>query len=138
MKTHSILSIFIILFLFTSCREETNTNYKSQIVGKWKLKQNDPSVKVEGYNEYLSNGMARSTALILFTDGPKYELDILGKWSITDNKLHLEITKSNLPDLMPVGTKWTETIISLNAKELKTKDDIDGEEETLIRVNQTK
>lgn len=108
-------------------------DYAKALLGSWRQDVKQGPVSGVGITTYLEGGKAVSTGNF-DAGGQKIEVKAKAKWSLEKNKLTIEITESSLPEMMPVGTKMVETILSLTDKEFKYLDETSGEEVTEKRV----
>ena len=108
-------------------------DYVKALLGSWRQDVKQGPVSGVGITTYLEGGKAVSVGNF-DAGGQKIEVKAKAKWSLEKNKLTIEITESSLPEMMPVGTKMVETILSLTDKEFKYLDETSGEEVTEKRV----
>jgi hypothetical protein len=108
-------------------------DYAKALLGSWRQDIKQGPVSGVGITTYLEGGKATSVGNF-DAGGQKIEVKAKAKWSLVKNKLTIEITESSLPEMMPVGTKMVETILSLTDKEFKYLDETSGEEVTEKRV----
>lgn len=124
----SILFIFSILMV-VGCAKKERDDYAALIIGKWQTEDG-------GYDEYFKDGTVRcSPSYMYFPGRGNILLEAAATWEIHHNKMKLTITESSMPDMIPVGSSWTETIISIDRKEMHIIDDSFGTEETLKRMD---
>jgi hypothetical protein len=115
-----------------SVKEE---DYAKTLLGSWRNEMNEGPATGHALTTYLEDGKATSSAH--FKAGDK-ELKITAKakWTLVKNKLTTEITESSMPEMMPVGTKIEQTIVSLSDKEFRYLQE--GKEITEKRVKEEK
>ena len=92
--------------------------YSKTLLGAWRQEYSEGAAKGHAITTYLEGGKATSVAH--FEAGDKV-LDVTAKakWALEGDKLTIEITESSLPEMMPVGTKVEQTILSLSDKEFR-------------------
>lgn len=92
--------------------------YAKTLLGAWRQDYSEGEAKGHAITTYLEGGKATSVAH--FEAGDKV-LDVTAKakWALEGNKLTIEITESSMPEMMPVGTKVEQTVLSLSDKEFR-------------------
>ncbi|MEK7953916.1 hypothetical protein [Luteolibacter soli] len=105
--------------------------YAKALLGSWRheMKQGE----ADGYSvtTYLEGGKSTSIAHIVAGD-KQLNITAKAKWTLEKDKLTSEITEFSMPELLPPGTKITQTIISLSETEFRYLQD--GKEVTERRV----
>ena len=89
-------------------------NYMELLVGKWGYLQKDDG-SYWGYEEYFANGTVRAWGV-----NPETELswEIWGTVEINGNVSCSVTTKSSDPNIIPVGAKVCDEIISIDANSI--------------------
>jgi hypothetical protein len=108
-------STYILLssIAFTGCHSRDSTeNYKDRLIGTWRVNSTVGSAAADGTTRYLADGTTISSAKIS-RESRIYQLEVVGKWSLGGNRITYVVEKSNLPDLLPVGTRTFDDIIEL-------------------------
>ena len=101
-------------------------------MGTWKFEIKQEGMHATGTTIYHADGRSESKGAVEI-EGKKSEFSAEAKWTVAGNKLGFEVTKTSDPESMPVGLKWTETIIRINDKEFRYLDD-EGKEQVEKRV----
>jgi len=96
-----------------SVKEE---DFAKTLLGSWRLDMSQGQAKGHSITTYLADGKATSTGH--FEAGDK-EMNVVAKatWTLEKDQLVVVVTESSMPEVMPPGTKITQTIVSLNDKE---------------------
>lgn len=105
--------------------------YTKALLGTWRNEIREESYKGHTLTTYLENGTATSFAHLEAGD-KGLDITAKAKWTLEGSKLTVEVTESSLPEMMPVGTKIEQTIVSLSEKEFRYKQS--GKEVTEKRV----
>jgi hypothetical protein len=115
-----------------SVKEE---DYAKTLLGSWRNEMTEGPVTGHADTTYEEGGKVTSTAN--FKAGDK-ELKVTAKakWTLEKNKLTTEILESTMPEMMPVGTKFEQIIVSLSDKEFTYTQD--GKKVTEKRVKEEK
>lgn len=108
-------------------------DYAKALIGSWRQDLKEGPVSGVGITTYLADGTASSVGNFDAGD-QKIEVKAKARWKLAKNKLTIEITECSLPEMMPVGTRMVETILSLTAKEFRYLDETSGKEVTEKRV----
>jgi hypothetical protein len=108
-------------------------DYAKALLGSWRQDIKQGPVSGVGITTYLEGGKATSVASFE-AGGQKIEVSAKATWTVEKDKLTIEITESSMPEMMPVGTKMVETILSLTDKEFKYRDEASGQDVTEKRV----
>ena len=111
--------------------------YAKTLLGAWRQDMADGPVTGHAITTYLEDGKATSVGKC-DAGGQKIDVSAKAKWTLEKDKLSIEITESNMPEMMPVGTKMVQTILSLSDKEIRYKDETSGQEVTEKRVKEDK
>jgi hypothetical protein len=98
--------------------EKVADDLQAKLLGSWRFKRNDGGVSADGITIYKNDGTWISKGTLVLDD-EKMDCETAGKWKLDGKKLSFEVTKSNLPDLMEVGMKWTETVLSITDTEFR-------------------
>jgi len=112
--------------------------YAKTILGSWKLEMKEGPVVGQAISTYEKDGTC-TTAGSFTAEGQKLEAKAKGKWTIVKDKITIEVTESSAPEMIPVGQKSTDTILSLTDKEYRYRN-ASGEEmkETRVVVEKAK
>jgi hypothetical protein len=101
-------------------------DFAKGVLGTWRQEIKQGPMVGHALTTYTEDGKA-SAVLNMDMQGQKMQVTTKAKWSIEKNKMSVEILECSMPDMMPVGTKITQTIISLTDKEFTYKDETAGE-----------
>lgn len=101
---------------------EADAAMVKRLVGKWKSQSHAGGVKVTGTTQYHADGRFHSQASTE-VNGAKRDILFEGQWRIEVGQLLCEITKSNDQEMMPDGTKTSDTILSLDETQFKYQDE---------------
>jgi hypothetical protein len=119
-----------------AAEEKAAAHYSKQLVGTWKFEIKAEGMEVSGLTTYKPDGTCASKGNYNIA-GEKSDFSAETKWVVKGNKLSFEVTKTSDPESMPVGLKWTETIVRINDKEFRYLDD-EGKEQIEKRVVEEK
>ena len=108
-------------------------DFAKGVLGTWRQEIKQGPMVGHALTTYTEDGKA-TAVLNMEVQGQKMEVTTKAKWSIEKNKMSVEILECSMPEMMPVGTKLTQTIISLTDKEFTYKDETAGEQITEKRV----
>ncbi|MCW1923935.1 hypothetical protein OKA05_15315 [Luteolibacter arcticus] len=109
--------------------------YAKTLLGSWRSDMKEGPVTGHSITTYLEDGKATSTGNFE-AGGQKISVTAKAKWTLEKDKLITEITDSSMPEMMPVGTKIEQTILSLSDKEFRYTQS--GKELTEKRVKDEK
>jgi hypothetical protein len=119
-----------------AAEEKAATHYRKQLVGTWKFEIKQEGMEATGVTTYRPDGTSSSTGQF-DVGGKKTEFSAEAKWTVKGNKLSFEVTKTSDAESMPVGLKWSETIVRINDKEFHYLDD-EGKEQLEKRIPEEK
>lgn len=91
-------------------------DYAKTLLGSWRHEMNDGPVTGHSITTYSEGGKAVSTAHLKAGD-KELTITAKAKWTLEKNKITTEIVESTMPEMMPVGTKIEQTIVSLSDEE---------------------
>lgn len=115
-----------------AAEEKAGAHYSKELVGTWKFEIKQEGMSATGTNTYKADGTSVSKGQF-DVGGQKTEFSAEAKWTVKGNKLSFEVTKTSDAGSMPVGTKWTQTIVRLTEKEFRFLD-AEGNERAETRV----
>jgi hypothetical protein len=119
-----------------AAEEKAATHYRKLLVGTWKFEIKQEGMQATGLTTYRPDGTSESKGRF-DVGGQKTEFSAEAKWTVKGNKLSFQVTKTSDAESMPVGLKWTETIVRINDKEFHYLDD-EGKEQIEKRVPEEK
>jgi hypothetical protein len=119
-----------------AAEEKAATHYRKQLIGTWKFEIKQEGMQASGLTTYRADGTSESKGSFDI-GGQKSEFSAEAKWTVKGNQLSFQVTKTSDPESMPVGLKWTETIVRINDKEFRYLDD-EGKEQIEKRVVEEK
>ena len=99
----------------TPVQSHTDAQIKKLLVGSWKLDQVYKGMKVEGLTTYKVDGTFKGTGSIT-VNGRTMSASIEGKWSVSNGSVQCEIVKTSNPQLIPVGVKSPDKVLSIGKK----------------------
>jgi hypothetical protein len=85
-----------------------------------------------GTTRYLVDGTTISSAVVM-RGSKSYQLEAAGRWSLNGKRISYVVESSNLPDLLPIGTRTFDDIVELTDDRL-TYQTRSGARVTLQRV----
>ena len=115
-----------------AAEEKAAAHYRKLLVGTWKFEIKQEGMQAAGLTTYRPDGTSESKGQF-DVGGQKIDFSAEAKWSVKGNKLSFLVTKTSDAESMPVGLKWTETIVRINDKEFRYLDD-EGHEQVEKRV----
>lgn len=92
------------------------------LISKWLLETEMAGLKMSGITAYKKNKTWKATGSIKGL-GEDRKMNTEGTWVLVGDKLTYTVTKTNVPDLLEVGEKWTVTILQLDKKILRYRDE---------------
>jgi hypothetical protein len=119
-----------------AAEEKAGAHYTKQLLGTWKFELRQEGMSATGSTTYKADGTSESKGQFDM-GGQKSEFSAEAKWSVKGNKLSFQVTKTSDANSMPVGLKWTQTIVRINEKEFRYLDD-EGKERVETRVVEEK
>jgi len=93
-------------------------DYAKTLVGTWRQEIKEGPINGYSTTTYFADGTATSSAEI-DSGGKKISVSSKAKWTVEKNKLTAEIVESSMPQMIPAGTKVTQTIVSLSENEIR-------------------
>ena len=103
--------------------------------GQWWFDFAEDDVQMRGVTEYSSDGKVTYTGIVI-ADDQKVEMKLVGKWQINGHYLKVEITESNVPEMMPVGLVNQDVIVAIDAEKFSYQNPA-GQEFTEKRLPKT-
>jgi hypothetical protein len=119
-----------------AAEEKAAAHYRKMLVGTWKFEMKQEGMQASGLTTYRADGTSESKGQFDI-GGQKSDFSAEAKWTVKGNKLSFQVTKTSDAESMPVGLKWTETIVRINDKEFHYLDD-EGKEQVEKRVPEEK
>ena len=113
-------------------KKQTDAEITKLLVGKWALEVDEMGVKVKGTQEYTKDGKFVGEATIEAGKNT-IKLTVSGTWVVKDGKVIETVKKSNQPMIAPEGKESKDTVISIDDKVYKFKDEMD-KERTVKRI----
>lgn len=95
---------------------------KKLVVGVWGLTFKSPLVTGHGETEYKANGSWRSHGKFNSL-GETIILEASGVWSVKGNVVTWAVRKTKNPDLVKVGETHHDTVLEIDARHMKYRDD---------------
>lgn len=108
---------------------------RQHLPGTWKFQYVNPEPRFEitGTSTYLANGTARYKG-DLAVQGQSVPLEFAATWRVSGNTMETVITESSMPQIVPVGTRSTDTILELTPTVFRYTDDEEGMTLTETRI----
>jgi len=120
----------VIVSDFASAREDkkkqTDEEISKLLVGTWIIDETEGTAKIKGKMIYKKDGTEEADVTIE-VGGMTIKLTVSATWKVKDGVLIEKITKSSNQDIVKEGTESKDTIISVDKKEYKFKDEKDKE-----------
>jgi len=128
---------FGVLVLFTSftitgpafghedkANKQTDEEITKLLVGKWTVDEGDgvKEPKIKGTMNYKKDGTVDAEATI---DAGKqtFKISLSGTWKVKEGVLISTVTKTNAPELIKEGHVSKDTVVSIDDKEFKYKEE---------------
>lgn len=89
------------------------------LIGKWAIPQT-PGV-TKGFFDFAADGTFTSGAILVAADG-QAKMELEGRWKIEKGVLVEEITKSNHPEIVPVGTTTRDSLVVVTKEQFSYRD----------------
>ncbi|HEV3392359.1 MAG TPA: hypothetical protein VG103_02510 [Chthoniobacterales bacterium] len=125
-------SLAVALAFVTNAKPLDERDLASKIVGIW-------MVHADEYGPLLKGGLQIYRADKTFTDNGaigsgsrNLDVQVDGKWWLEGDVLYEEVTKSSLPELVPIGRRFHDTIVAISEEEMLYRDE-DGKDHLLTR-----
>ena len=127
-----LLVIAALLTLSATAAPPPDAEAAKLLVGSWVLSpgRNSAIVKDAGFT-FRSGRMFTSYAVLHIQD-EDVRVEVEGKWSVKDSLLIEELTKSNHPEVAPVGLVTRDTLLAVTEKEYRSRTE-SGAEERYVR-----
>jgi hypothetical protein len=110
----------------------SDADYKEKILGQWKQEFVQGPASMKGLETYNRDGTLIADGM-LSLQGQKTPIKLSGVWEIKNGTLIATLKKSNVPQMMPVGTVSKDKIVEINETVFRYKTE-DGELERKTRV----
>jgi hypothetical protein len=103
--------------------------------GTWNFQYSniEPKFEMVGTSTYLPNGTADYRANLV-VQGQSIPVELGATWKVLGNKMVTVVTKSSMPEIVPVGMESTDTIHELTRSVFRYTDDEEGMTVTETRV----
>jgi hypothetical protein len=111
---------------------KSDSQLSQLIIGKWKSELVEDGFELKGTSTYTATGKVIVKAEVKSGD-QKYHIDVEKNWFIENGVIFTTVTKSNIQELFPNGSILKDTIIRLDNKVLKYRDQ-DGGVNTVFRL----
>mgnify|MGYP000050074437 CR=1 FL=1 len=112
-----LVQLFIIIIFLSAC-SSTPKRYENDLIGVWG-NSDDGGKTFWGYNEYLVNGVTRAWGTFQKSE-ESYELEGVYKIEYSSSpKSCITVTKSSIPDILPIGHYFCSEIVELNQTHFK-------------------
>jgi hypothetical protein len=123
-----------ILRILSSCHrdQDGSDDYRERLIGTWRRNETVPGAPMGGTTRYLVDGTTISSAVVM-RGSKSYQLEAAGRWSLNGKRISYVVESSNLPDLLPIGTRTFDDIVELTDDRL-TYQTRSGARVTLQRV----
>ena len=105
-----------------------------KLIGKWKHVSKSEGMTISGRTELKKDGTMTANGKITI-DGKSTKVALEGTWKLNGDILEETVTKSNQPDLVPVGTVTKDKVLKVTDTEF-TYEDEEGEEITETRIEE--
>ena len=110
----------------------SDADYKEKILGQWKQEFVQGPASMKGLETYNRDGTLIGDGM-LSLQGQKIPIKLSGVWEIKNGILIATVNKSNVPQMLPVGTVSKDKIVEINQTVFRYKTE-DGELEQKTRV----
>ena len=92
---------------------DSDIQLSQTIIGKWKSELIEGDIEIKGINTFTADGKILSNAKMLVS-GQKIDIEVEGTWIIKNGVVILTVTKTNIPEIIPLDSIKRNTIITLN------------------------
>lgn len=110
----------------------SDADYREKILGQWKQEIVQGPATIKGLDTYNRDGTLIADGM-LSLQGQKIPIKLSGVWEIKNGILIATVNKSNVPQMLPVGTVSKDKIVEINQTVFRYKTE-DGELEQKTRV----
>ena len=95
--------------------------------GTWEFHHSstNPPMEMTGTSTYFADGTARYEATLII-QGQSIPMSFEATWQVRGDKMITVVTKSSVPEAVPVGTESTDTIHELTTSVFRYTDDEEG------------
>lgn len=107
---------------------------QEKLIGKWKHVSKSEGMTIAGRTELKKDGTMTANGKITIA-GKSMKVALEGTWKLNGDILEETVTKSNLPELIPVGTVTKDKVLKVTDTEF-TYEDEEGEEITETRIEE--
>ena len=98
--------------------------------GRWQADQVQDALTVRATSDYGRDGIVVYAGRVT---GPGVDLSyrVRSRWSVDGDAVVTQILESDRPDLLPVGSRKRDTVLALDARRFRYRDEQGGEHEEL-------
>lgn len=107
-------------------KKQTDEEITKLLVGTWIIDETEGGAKIKGTMIYKKDGTGDADVTIE-AGNMTIKLTVSATWKVKDGVITEKVTKSNNPDIIKEGLESKDTIISVDSKEYKFKDEKDKE-----------
>jgi hypothetical protein len=132
LRLTSAITLLAVVLSTTSAKASDERDLATKIVGVWMVHPSE-------YGTLLKGGLRIFRVDKTFTDtgtagsgSRNLDVQIEAKWWLERDVLWEEVTKSSLPEVVPVGSRSRDTILAISEQEMLARDE-DGKEHLLTR-----
>jgi hypothetical protein len=130
--TPAFALLAVALPFVTTAKPPGEHDLAAKIIGIWMAHPNEYGQLLRGALQVFRADKTFADTGAVGSGSRNLELQIEGRWWLEGNVLCEEVTKSNLPEIVPVGRRYRETILGISEEEMWARDE-DGTEHLLTR-----
>jgi hypothetical protein len=113
-------------------KKQTDEEITKLLVGTWIVDETEGTAKIKGKIVYKKDGTEEADVTIE-AGGKTIKLTVSATWKVKDGLLIEKVTKRNNQDIIKEDTESKDTVISIDKKEYKFKDE-QGKERSYKRM----
>lgn len=128
-----IFSIVILLIGSVSYAAESDNAFTLNLIGLWRSEISSKDLFIDATEQYKNNGILISRGKVYFNGKLEEEYFLISKWEVIDGYSYIEVIETSNSEVMPVGHKFSDKIISVDDNEFIYESD-NGERTTMKRL----
>ena len=109
-----ILTITLLLIVSISYATDTDDAFTQKLIGHWESEISSEDLFIDATEHYKTNGALISRWKVYFKGELKEEYYLISKWEVKDGYSYIEVTDTSNSEIMSVGRKFSDEIISVD------------------------